>query len=81
MDYIEYNNGNPLVKGETAKKFTHLFPDPNTFYMKFIGFNNKKAIKLTESDSIEGTIKIIDIHYDGKICRGRALNTHKVNEN
>ena len=73
-DYIEYNIGNLIPKGETVKKFTHLFYDPNTFYMKFLGFNNKRGIKINETQSIEGILRIVDIHYDGVVCRGRAMN-------
>lgn len=66
--------GNPIPKGATVKKFTHLFYDPNTFYMKFLGFNNKRGIKIHESQSIEGTTRIVDIHFDEVVCRGRAMN-------
>lgn len=78
IDYIEFNQGNPIPKGGAVSKFTHLFYDSNTFYMKFLGFSSKRGIKIHETQSIEGITKILDIHYDGVICRGRSPNQPNV---
>lgn len=77
-DFIDYNKSNPMKKGETVKEFTKIFTDPNNFYTKFLQYNIRKNIKLEESESYEGTMKILDIIYDGVRCRGRGTSIPKV---
>ena len=78
QDTIEYEIGDPVKKGDTVTRLSHLFHDSNNFYTKFQGYNRRVGCNLIESQSIKGTMKIIDINYKGIICRGQYLSLPQV---